>query len=139
MIDLYRRLNVSPESDAASLGAALSHADPATREAAQMILLNQRRRAVYDRNRQVLVTIGQLRARLGINYSRFWSRALYGDFVVELEADASAPPSRLLPGCGLSPTEQPPGVCVTVLVSDGKWPPPRQAESNPRSSRSPRV
>ena len=95
MIDLYRRLNVSPDSDAASVDAALPHADPATREAAQMILLNQRRRAVYDRNRQVLVTIGQLRARLGINYSRFWSRALYGDFVVDLESEASGPPPRL--------------------------------------------
>ena len=92
MIDLYRRLNIGADSDAEAVRAALSATDPATREAAELILLNDRRRPVYDRNRQVLATIGQLRARLGINYTRFWSRALYGDFVVDLEPDAAAVP-----------------------------------------------
>ena len=54
--------------------------DDETRSAAEFVLLDPRRRAVYDRNRQVLVTIGQLRSRLGLNLKPFWSRGGFGDF-----------------------------------------------------------
>jgi hypothetical protein len=46
----------------------------------ELVLLEPRRRTVYDRNRRVLVTIGQLRARLGLNLKPFWSRGGFGDF-----------------------------------------------------------
>ena len=87
MKDYYKRLGLDDDATPDSIrGALAAPADPArapdavTREAAEFVLLDPRRRAVYDRNRQVLVTIGQLRARLGLNLKPFWSRGGFGDF-----------------------------------------------------------
>src|SRR3954447_20160912 len=88
MKDFYKRLGLdgdaaTPDAIRAALAAPAepAHAlDAATREAAEFVLLDPRRRAVYDRNRRVLVTIGQLRSRLGLNLKPFWSRGGVGDF-----------------------------------------------------------
>jgi hypothetical protein len=95
MKDLYKRLGLDDAAPADAIRAALAGPaaapaaaptaaplplDAATRTAAEFVLLDPRRRAVYDRNRRVLVTIGQLRARLGLNLKPFWSRGGFGDF-----------------------------------------------------------
>src|SRR5437764_7359381 len=87
MKDLYKRLGLDDAATTEAIRDARSAPtgpagalDAATREAAEFVLLDPRRRAVYDRNRQVLVTIGQLRSRLGLNLKPFWSRGGFGDF-----------------------------------------------------------
>jgi hypothetical protein len=87
MQDLYKRLGLDDAAtvgevhDALAAPAVAGRAiDSEMRAAAELVLLDPRRRAVYDRNRQVLVTIGQLRARLGLNLKPFWSRGRFGDF-----------------------------------------------------------
>ena len=90
MKDLYKHLALPDSADDGAIRAALGGADPAVREAAEFILLDPRRREVYDRNRRVLATVGQLRANLGLNLTRFWPRARFGDFTIDL---APPPPS----------------------------------------------
>ena len=91
MKDLYKQLGVDELAGEGDVRVALSAvADPATREAAEFILLDPRRRAVYDRNRRVLATVGRLRANLGLNLTRFWSRARFADFTIDL----APPPGR---------------------------------------------
>jgi hypothetical protein len=84
MKDLYKQLGVSESSGEADVRAALAGAGPELREAAELILLDPARREVYDRNRQVLLTIGRLRANLGLNLTRFWPRSRFGDFTISL-------------------------------------------------------
>jgi len=97
MIDLYKRLGIGDESVADAIRAALPAADPQTRQAAESILLDPRRRPVYDRNRRLLVTVGQLRAHLGLNFTRFWSRHQFTDFRYVLEPEAGAAPPAIKP------------------------------------------
>jgi hypothetical protein len=87
MKDLYKQLGVDESSGEADIRAALGAAAPDVREAAEFILLDPSRRAVYDRNRQVLVTVGRLRARLGLNLARFWPRARFADFTIDTTPD----------------------------------------------------
>ena len=89
MRDLYRRLGLDASADDGAVRAALAGADAEMREAAEYILLDPTRRAVYDRNRRVLVTVGHLRAHLGLNLTRFWPRARFGDFTTDLGAAAA--------------------------------------------------
>ena len=84
MKDLYKQLGLSDSGDDAEIRAALGAAGPELREAAEFILLDPARRAVYDRNRRVLVTVGRLRANLGLNLSRFWPRSRFADFTTDL-------------------------------------------------------
>jgi hypothetical protein len=90
MRDLYQRLGVSDSAPETELRAALAGADPSTRESAEAILLEPRRRAVYDRNRRVLTTIGRLRANLGLNLTRFWPRARFADFTHDLAPQSAS-------------------------------------------------
>jgi hypothetical protein len=90
MRDLYKRLGLEESSGDGDIRSALAAADPATREAAEFILLDPRRREVYDRNRGVLVTVGKLRAKLGLNLARFWPRARFADFTIDLAASSAA-------------------------------------------------
>jgi hypothetical protein len=90
MRDLYKRLGLDESSDDGAIRAAVATADPATREAAEFILLDPRRREVYDRNRQVLATVGTLRAKLGLNLARFWPRSRFADFTIDLAASSGA-------------------------------------------------
>ena len=84
MRDFYKRLGISEGASEREVRTALAAADPATREAGELVLLDPRRREVYDRNRRVLGTIGRLRANLGLNLTRFWPRARFADFTHEL-------------------------------------------------------
>lgn len=80
MKDLYKRLNVPDGATDEQIRRRLPTATAELRAAADTILLEPRRRRVYDRNRQLLVTIGQLRFDLGLNYTGFWSRRQFKDF-----------------------------------------------------------
>ena len=80
MKDLYQRLNLPEQASETEVAGALAAAHAATRQAAEHILLDPQRRAVYDRNRRLLVTIGTLRAHLGLNLKPFWSRGGFRDF-----------------------------------------------------------
>src|SRR5579863_7591622 len=84
MKDFYQRLNLLPSADDAALCRALESAEPQLRRDAGFILLNTARRQVYDRNHRLLMTIGQLRMYLGLNYTRFWARQEYKDFAQEV-------------------------------------------------------
>jgi len=92
MKDLYKQLGVGETCDESDLREAISRAPGGLREVAEFILLNPARRAVYDRNRRVVQTIGRLRASLGLNLSRFWPRSRFGDFTTPL-----APPRPSAP------------------------------------------
>ena len=91
MKDLYRRLNLGEDATEQELRAALPTADPALRDSVKSILLDPRRRGVYDRNRRLLLAIGELRAHLGLNFTRFWARGDFKDFWKEL---APMPPPQ---------------------------------------------
>ena len=90
MIDLYKQLGVPDSADDNTIRAALPAAAPTIREAARFILLDPGRREVYDRNRRVLATVGRLRSNLGLNLTRFWPRARFADFTIDL----TPPPAR---------------------------------------------
>jgi hypothetical protein len=90
MKDLYRHLGVNESATDAEVRAALADVDADTQEAAAFILLDPRRRAVYDRNRRTVATIGRLRANLGLNLTRFWPRSRFEDFTIDL----TPPPRR---------------------------------------------
>jgi hypothetical protein len=84
MKDLYKQLGVADSVGEAEIREAVGRAAAEVREAAAFILLDPARRAVYDRNRQVLVTVGRLRANLGLNLTRFWPRPRFADFTISL-------------------------------------------------------
>lgn len=84
MKDLYKHLGVNEAATEQEVRAALDAADPVTRAAAQSILLDSHRRGVYDRNRRLLVTVGQLRSRLGLSLSPFWLRGPFADFTMDV-------------------------------------------------------
>jgi hypothetical protein len=84
MKDLYKQLGISDSSGEGEIRAALAGAGGELREAAQYILLDPSRRAKYDRNRRVLLTVGHLRAHLGLNLTRFWPRSRFADFTTDL-------------------------------------------------------
>jgi hypothetical protein len=101
MKDLYKRLKISADAPEDAIRGALDAADPTVRMAAEQVLLSPRRRVVYDRNRQLLVNIGELRSRLGLNYTRFWARKEFKDywpaFTPIAEANAEPPKRRVDP------------------------------------------
>lgn len=80
MKDFYKRLSLPQGATEQQVRAALQAAAPDLRACAEAILLEPRRRRVYDRNRELLLTIAQLRFDLGLNYTRFWSRREFKDF-----------------------------------------------------------
>ena len=94
MRDFYSQLSLPPGADEATIRAALPKLGEDVRPDAQMILLDPRRRAIYDRNHRLLTTIGELRMRLGLNYTRFWSRQEYRAFRKELAPAPAAPRGR---------------------------------------------
>lgn len=96
MKDLYRHLGLTESASDAEIRAALTGADPDTRDAATMILLDPLRRAVYDRNRRTVATIGRLRANLGLNLTRFWPRSRFADFTVDLSPPPTARPRNVM-------------------------------------------
>ena len=98
MNDLYKRLGVDESAGEGEVRAALgAAADSQTREAAEFIVLDPRRREVYDRNRRVVTTIGRLRANLGLNLTRFWPRGRFADFTIDLAPSQPARPRGIDP------------------------------------------
>jgi len=71
-------------------------ADAAILEAAEFVLLDKKRRAVYDRTHRVLTTIGGLRSHLGLNFKTFWARGRLRDFTFELTAPEGPRPRRAI-------------------------------------------
>src|SRR5260221_1489819 len=102
MKDLYKHLGLDPSAFPPAIRAALPNTENATREAAQYILLNPRRRAVYDRNHRVLSTIGQLRGRLALGLRPFWSHGHHHDFTVPFSptTPAGADPFSVINAAG---------------------------------------
>ena len=94
MIDLYKRLGLEESADENAIRAALAKASRPDRASAEAILLDRRRRAVYDRNRQLLLSISQLRGHLGLNYTRFWARREFKDFWHDLTPLQPRPAGR---------------------------------------------
>ncbi len=84
MKDLYKQLGVDESAGESDIRVAVGTAAGEPRDDAEFILLDPARRAVYDRNRRVLVTVGRLRANLGLNLSRFWPRSRFADFTIDL-------------------------------------------------------
>jgi hypothetical protein len=97
MRDLYKRLGVSDSATEPELRTAVAGADPSVRRDAEFILLDPKRRGVYDRNRRVLATVGRLRANLGLNLTRFWPRARFADFTHDLTPQATVHPQPMDP------------------------------------------
>lgn len=93
MKDLYKRLKVEGGATEEQIRQSLGAAPPNVRGSAELILLDARRRSVYDRNRDLLLTIAQLRFDLGLNYTPFWSRRQFKDFwIVPTFTTPAAPP-----------------------------------------------
>jgi hypothetical protein len=84
MKDLYKQLGVDESAGESDIRVAVGAAAGELRDAAEFILLDPARRAVYDRNRRVLATVGRLRSNLGLNLSRFWPRSRFADFTIDL-------------------------------------------------------
>jgi len=104
MKDLYRRLGVNRTATHAELEEALGqNRDMA---AYATVLLNEQKRAVYDRAHSALTTIGVLRQRLGLDPDRSWFVDQYADF-----APAAL---RKQPGSTGAPAEQPASRAATT-------------------------
>ena len=86
MKDLYKRIGLSLPTDNLNLiKKALENSDipHAIRESAYFILLDPKRKKVYDRNHKLLKIIGQLRANKGLNRTRYWLSSDCQDFDCE--------------------------------------------------------
>ena len=94
--DLYQRLGIQPAASTSQIRDAISSpigtADAAALSAAEFVLLDPKRRAVYDRTHKVLTTIGGLRSHLGLNFKTFWARGKLRDFTYELAAPEGRQP-----------------------------------------------
>jgi hypothetical protein len=78
MRDLYQRIGVEagPRATTAEIESALNRArlGAEVRDSAKHILLDGRRREVYDRQHRVLTQIGALRANLGLGMQPSWTK-----------------------------------------------------------------
>lgn len=75
MKDLYDRLNLSPDVTESMIRQRLRQIeDEELERTAREILLHSGRKEVYDRNHQLLKTIGDLRARLKLNSGANWRK-----------------------------------------------------------------
>ena len=89
MKDLYRGLGLAGPTDAVDRirqALEVGSEDLQMRRSAEYVLLNQRRKRLYDRHYRVLQQIGQLRANFDLTHSPSWNWKEYRDFDV--------PPSR---------------------------------------------
>ena len=80
MKDLYAHLQIAPTADESVIREAAANAASAIRADAEAVLLNPRRKKSYDRNRNLLHTIAELRLHLGLTYTRFWARSELREF-----------------------------------------------------------
>lgn len=86
MKDLYTELNVDPKSSAAEIAEALKR-QPGLASAGT-ILINPKKRAVYDRSHSTLKTIGSLRYRLGLDTGQTWFLREHPDFAPSMFSDS---------------------------------------------------
>ncbi len=89
MKDLYLQLGLDPGASTADIEMALQ-AKPELGEAA-VILLNEPRRAAYNRTVSTLRSIGILRHRLGLDAESTWFAETYPDFVPRLHIKKHVP------------------------------------------------
>jgi len=94
MKDFYSALGLSADAGDDAIRAALKVAPADVRADAEFVLLDPKRRTVYDRNHRALTTIGQLRSHLGLSYTRFWARQEYRDFWSELAPAPKQPQGK---------------------------------------------
>lgn len=84
MIDLYRRIGLAVQVEDQDVIerviAVAARSDARSARAARHVLLNRERKAVYDRTRDALVLVGQLRANLGLSRSPNWLISDCSDF-----------------------------------------------------------
>jgi hypothetical protein len=80
MKDLYAHLRIAPDAADSVIHEALASAPPAVRADAEAVLLSPRRKQSYDRNRNLLIAIAELRLHLGLTYTRFWARSELREF-----------------------------------------------------------
>lgn len=76
MKDLYGRLRLrGPETQPDRIRSVLAHGavSAADRRDAEFVLLDSRRRRVYDQTWKTLTLLGQLRANLGLTHGENWS------------------------------------------------------------------
>jgi len=76
--DLYGKLSVNKAATQAELAEALGRNKHLAAYAS--VLLNEQKRAVYDRAHSTLTTIGALRQRLGLDSDNSWFVEQYADF-----------------------------------------------------------
>lgn len=80
MKDLYRKLELDPTATGDEIAAALEkHPELGAYSA---ILLDEDRRALYDRSHRVLKLIGTLRFRLDLDKSDSWFIVRHSDFAI---------------------------------------------------------
>lgn len=98
MKDLYKRLGIEPGASTSQIRQAISFpvptVDAAALQAAEYVLLDPKRRAVYDRAHKVLKTIGGLRSHMGLNFKTFWARGKLRDFTYDIAAPKGRGPRR---------------------------------------------
>jgi curved DNA-binding protein CbpA len=98
--DLYKRLGIEPGASTLQIREAISSpvatADTMALAAAEFVLLDPKRRAVYDRTHRVLTTVGGLRSHMGLNFKTFWARGKLRDFTYELAAPEGRGPRRTI-------------------------------------------
>jgi len=81
MIDLYKRIGLTPDASVADLRSRLKTiTNKRVKRAVQEILLDPKRRKIYDRNHRTLRMIGQLRANLGLSCGANWLASNASDF-----------------------------------------------------------
>ena len=81
MIDLYKRIGLTPDASVAELRSRLTTiTNQRVKRAVQEILLDPERREVYDRNHRTVRMIGQLRANMGLSQGANWLASNASDF-----------------------------------------------------------
>ena len=88
MKDLYAALGLNPKSTAAEIAAALKQQPEMA--ASGTVLMNPKKRAVYDRTHTTLKTIGALRHRLGLDTSETWFLRDHPDFAPGVSSGSTA-------------------------------------------------
>jgi len=78
MKDLYRNLDIDPGASAEELAAALQNRPDLSEYAP--VLLDEKKRAGYDRTHAILKTIGVLRHKLSLDSGDSWFLENYPDF-----------------------------------------------------------
>lgn len=100
MKDLYRKFHIKPDASREEIEAVVLLKPELARQAA--ILLDENRRARYDRAHAVLTTIGTLRFSLGLDSGDTAFLDRYPDFARGLK------PMEKQPGSGITAPREPP-------------------------------